>query len=200
MSETTPPAVRRANPGPIGLMGFGLTTVLLNLCNAGLLSLSAAVLAMGLFFGGLAQFVAGLLEYPSGNTFGMTAFVSYGAFWITLVALIALPHTGIIPASNHAMMGAYLSLWGLFSIVMFFGTLRLTRTHQFIFATLVILFFLLAFTEFTGSKVLGHIAGWEGLVCGFSAIYLAAAEILEAQFGRSILPVGKAAPKHTALL
>ncbi|MBQ5773714.1 MAG: acetate uptake transporter, partial [Acetobacter sp.] len=68
------------------------------------------------------------------------------------------------------------------------------------FATLVILFFLLAFTEFTGSKVLGHIAGWEGLVCGFSAIYLAAAEILEAQFGRSILPVGKAAPKHTALL
>ena len=200
MSETTPPAVRRANPGPIGLMGFGLTTVLLNLCNAGLLPLSAAVLAMGLFFGGLAQFVAGLLEYPSGNTFGMTAFVSYGAFWITLVALIALPHTGIIPASNHAMMGAYLSLWGLFSVVMFFGTLRMTPTHQFIFATLVILFFLLAFTEFTGSKVLGHIAGWEGLVCGFSAIYLAAAEILEAQFGRSILPVGKAAPKHTALL
>ncbi|MBO7072496.1 MAG: acetate uptake transporter, partial [Acetobacter sp.] len=139
-------------------------------------------------------------EYPSGNNFGMTAFVSYGAFWITLVALIALPHTGIIPASNHAMMGAYLSLWGLFSVVMFFGTLRMTPTHQFIFATLVILFFLLAFTEFTGSKVLGHIAGWEGLVCGFSAIYLAAAEILEAQFGRSILPVGKAAPKHTALL
>ena len=190
MNETTPHAVRRANPAPIGLMGFGLTTVLLNLCNAGLLSLSAAVLAMGLFFGGLAQFVAGLLEYPSGNTFGMTAFVSYGAFWITLVALIALPHTGIISASNHAMMGAYLSLWGLFSIVMFFGTLRLTRTHQFIFATLVILFFLLAFTEFTGSKVLGHIAGWEGIVCGFSAIYLAAAEILEAQFGRWILPVG----------
>ena len=196
MSETTPPAVRRANPGPIGLMGFGLTTVLLNLCNAGLLSLSAAVLAMGLFFGGLAQFVAGLLEYPSGNTFGMTAFVSYGAFWITLVALIALPHTGIIPASDNHMMGAYLSLWGLFSVVMFFGTLRLTPTHQFLFATLVILFFLLAFKEFTGSEVLGHIAGWEGLVCGFSAIYLAAAEILEAQFGRSILPVGKVAHKH----
>lgn len=196
---TSPPATPKANPAPLGLMGFGLTTILLNLHNAGFLPMGSAILAMGLLFGGLAQIMAGLLEYAAGNTFGMTAFISYGAFWISLVALIALPHTGIVPASTPAMIGAYLLLWGLFTLIMFFGTLRATRAHQVIFSSLTLLFALLAFAELAQAPSLTVIAGYEGLFCGLSAVYLAAAEILEAQFHSHVLPVGLPAKRPVAL-
>ncbi|GAA3685133.1 MULTISPECIES: acetate uptake transporter [Acetobacter] len=184
----------RANPAPLGLMGFGMTTILLNLHNAGLVPMGSAILAMGLLFGGIAQIIAGILEYDAGNTFGMTAFISYGAFWLTLVALIAMPHTGIVPASSPALVGSYLLLWGLFSFILFLGTLRATRAHQIIFGTLVILFALLGLGDLLGQPGLTVIAGYEGLVCGLSAVYLAAAEILEAQFKCPVLPVGPYKP------
>lgn len=196
---TSPPAIAKANPAPLGLMGFGLTTILLNLHNAGFLPMGSAILAMGLLFGGLAQIMAGLLEYAAGNTFGMTAFISYGAFWISLVALIALPHTGIVPASTPAMIGAYLLLWGLFTLIMFFGTLRATRAHQVIFSSLTLLFALLAFAELAQAPSVTVIAGYEGLFCGLSAVYLAAAEILEAQFHCAVLPVGLPTKRPVAL-
>ena len=194
MAHSGDSAPKKANPAPLGLVGFGLTTILLNLHNSGLLPMGSAILAMGLVVGGAAQILAGLLEYPSGNTFGLTAFVSYGAFWISLVALIALPHTGIVPASTPAMIGSYLLLWGLFSLFMFVGTLRATRAHQVIFGSLVILFAMLGFAELLELPGLGVVAGYEGLFCGFSAVYLAAAEVLEAQFGYDVLPVGRPAP------
>ncbi|WP_338332906.1 acetate uptake transporter [Acetobacter sp. LMG 32666] len=184
----------RANPAPLGLMGFGMTTILLNLHNAGFVPMGSAILAMGLLFGGIAQIIAGILEYGVGNTFGMTAFISYGAFWLTLVALIAMPHTGIVPASSPALVGSYLLLWGLFTLVMFLGTLRATRAHQVIFGTLVILFVLLGLGDLLGEPGLTVIAGYEGLLCGLSAVYLAAAEILEAQFKCHVLPVGPYTP------
>ncbi|GBQ34384.1 hypothetical protein GOB83_11015 [Acetobacter fabarum] len=180
----------RANPAPLGLMGFGMTTILLNLHNAGFVPMGSAILAMGLLFGGIAQIIAGILEYGAGNTFGMTAFISYGAFWLTLVALIAMPHTGIVPASSPALVGSYLLLWGLFTFVLFLGTLRATRAHQVIFGTLVILFVLLGLGDLLAQPGLTVIAGYEGLICGLSAVYLAAAEILEAQFKCPVLPVG----------
>ncbi|MBV1836320.1 acetate uptake transporter [Acetobacter estunensis] len=183
-----------ANPGPLGLAGFGMTTILLNVCNAGFLPLNSSVLATGIMFGGIAQMCAGLLEYPKGNTFGMTAFTSYGAFWISLVLLIFLPKLGLIAAADPMGMGVWLSLWGIFTAFMFIGTLRSNRVLQFVFASLVVLFGLLAAGEFTGNIAITRFAGFEGLLCGASALYLAMAEVLEAQLGHPILPIGTPRP------
>lgn len=169
-----------ANPAPLGLMGFGMTTVLLNLHNAGLVSMGSAILAMGLVFGGLAQIFAGILEFFNGNTFGLTAFTSYGAFWISFVLLIVLPHFGVVSASSPSLIGSYLVMWGIFTAVLFVATLKAGRELQVVFATLVILFLLLAAGEFTGQTIFTTIAGFEGLICGFSAIYLAGKDLLEA--------------------
>lgn len=187
MSHSSSPL---ANPAPLGLMGFGMTTVLLNLHNAGLVPMGSAILGMGLVFGGAAQIIAGILEYKKGNSFGLTAFTAYGAFWISLVALIALPHFGVGAPSTPQLMGSYLLVWGLFTLIMFVGTFRATRVHQIIFGSLTILFILLGLGDLLGEPSLTQFAGYEGLFCGFSAMYLAAAEILEEQFQYAVLPVG----------
>ena len=185
-----------ANPAPLGLMGFGMTTVLLNIHNAGFFPVSAMILAMGLCYGGLAQIIAGILEFRKGNTFGVTAFTSYGLFWISLVVLLVGPRTSLMDKTPEGYMGWYLALWGVFTLFMFFGTLRGNRALQFVFASLTVLFGLLAARDFLGSALIGHIAGYEGIVCGASAIYLAMAEVLEEQLGREVLPIGK--PKAVA--
>ncbi|MCV9878342.1 acetate uptake transporter [Brenneria izbisi] len=179
-----------ANPGPLGLMGFGMTTVLLNLHNAGFFPLSSIILSMGIFYGGIAQILAGLLEYKKGNTFGVTAFTSYGAFWLTLVAIIMLPKMGLAEASDAKFLGVFLGLWGVFTLFMFFGTLRANRALQFVFASLTVLFALLAVGNFTGNHAILTFAGYEGIICGASAIYLAMAEVLNEQYGRTVLPIG----------
>src|SRR5436305_2855060 len=137
-----------ANPAPLGLLGFGMTTVLLNLHNAGFYELNSMVLAMGICYGGAAQIIAGMMEWRKGNTFAATAFISYGFFWLSLVALIVLTKLGWGAASNDKAMVAYLFMWGLFTLVMFIGTLRLNRALQVVFGTLTILFFLLAYGDF----------------------------------------------------
>ncbi len=179
-----------ANPAPLGLMGFGMTTVLLNLHNAGLFGLGTMILAMGIFYGGVGQVIAGVLEWKKGNTFGTTAFTSYGLFWLTLVGLITMPKMGLgNPAEGHAMV-AYLIMWGLFTGVMFIGTLKLNRALQFIFGSLTILFFLLAIGDYTGNVTIKHIAGYEGIVCGGSAIYTALAQVLNEIYGKTVWPLG----------
>src|SRR3954470_23961566 len=129
-----------ANPAPLGLLGFGMTTVLLNVHNAGFFELNSMILAMGIFYGGAAQIVAGIMEWKKGNTFACTAFISYGFFWLTLVALLVLPKIGWGIASNETSMAAYLALWGLFTAVMFIGTFHLTRALQVVFGSLTVLF------------------------------------------------------------
>ncbi len=185
-----------ANPGPLGLMGFGMTTILLNLHNAGFFPLSSIILSMGIFYGGIAQIIAGLLEYKKGNTFGVTAFTSYGAFWLTLVGILMLPKMGLAEASDAQFLGVFLGLWGIFTLFMFFGTLCANRALQFVFASLTLLFALLAIGNFTGNHGLLTIAGYEGIICGASAIYLAMAEVLNAQFGRTVLPIGARGAAH----
>ena len=167
-----------ANPAPLGLMGFGMTTVFLNLHNAGLFKLGTMVLAMGIFYGGLAQVIAGAMEWRKGNTFGTTAFTSYGLFWLSLVGLITMPKMGLGTEPEKTAMVAYLFGWGIFTLIMFIGTLKLSRELQFIFASLALLFFLLAFADATGSSTIKHIAGYEGIVCGLSAVYTALAQVL----------------------
>lgn len=181
-----------ANPAPLGLLGFGLTTVLLNLHNAGVFGLNSMILAMGLAYGGLAQIIVGIMEYRKGNTFGTTAFTSYGLFWWSLVALLVLPSIpglGILAADNSAM-AAYFFMWGIFTFAMFFGTLKTNRGLQFVFMSLAILFFMLTTRELLGNPVwFNTITGIEGVICGASAVYLALAEVLNEAHGKTVLPI-----------
>jgi len=177
------------NPAPLGLMGFGMTTVLLNLHNAGFFELGSMILAMGIFYGGIAQLFAGTMEWKKGNTFATTAFLSYGLFWLSLVGLVVFPSLGIGAKTSAAAMAAYLAMWGIFTAVMFIGTLRFNRAMQFVFGSLAILFFLLAIGEFTGIQAVTQIAGWEGLFCGFSAIYTGLAQVVNETYGRGTMVV-----------
>ena len=171
-------------------MGFGMTTILLNIHNAGFFPVSDMILAMGIFYGGIAQVIAGILEFRKGNTFGMTAFISYGFFWLTLITIFLLPDLmgGKGVRSDTAFIGWYLFLWGVFTFFMWLGTFEKNRVLQFVFLSLWILFFLLATRNWTGSTWVGRIAGWEGMICGASAVYLAMAEVLEESRGKKILP------------
>ena len=179
------------NPAPLGLLGFGMTTVLLNLHNAGFYELNSMVLAMGICYGGAAQIIAGAMEWKKGNTFATTAFVSYGLFWLSLVALLLLANLGWAAPSNDTAMAAYLAMWGLFTAVMFLGTLRLNRALQVVFGTLTILFFMLSMGDFTGaSPGFKHLTGYEGIFCGFSAIYAGLAQVLNELYGKIVLPLG----------
>jgi succinate-acetate transporter protein len=187
-----------ANPAPLGLLGFGVTTVLLNLHNAGLFPLDTMILAMGLAYGGLAQVIVGIMEYKKGNTFGTVAFTSYGLFWWSLVLLLVLPKTTFftgLSAPTETAMAAYFFMWGLFTFAMFFGTLKKNRALQFVFMSLAILFFMLTIRELTGNPTLfgtftfNNLLGIEGVICGLSAVYLAIADVLNEAHGRTVLPI-----------
>lgn len=180
-----------SNPAPLGLLGFGMTTVLLNLHNAGFYPLDSMILAMGIFYGGIAQIIAGIMEWKKKNTFGTTAFTSYGLFWLTLVALIFIPKLNLGVASNDIGMGCYLFMWGLFTGVMYIGTLKLNRALQFVFLSLTVLFWLLSIGDFTGNAGIKTFAGYEGIICGASAIYTGLAQVLNEVYGRDVLPLGK---------
>lgn len=180
-----------ANPAPLGLLGFGMTTVLLNLHNAGAYELNSMILAMGIFYGGIAQIIAGVMEWKKGNTFATTAFISYGLFWLSLVGLLVLPKMGWTPVPNEVAMAAYLSMWGIFTGVMFIATLRLHRAGQVVFGSLAILFFMLAYGDFANAGPgFKHATGYEGIFCGLSAIYTGLAQVLNELYGKVILPLG----------
>ena len=182
-------SINLANPAPLGLLGFGMTTVLLNLHNADFIVLNSMILAMGIFYGGLAQIIAGILEWKKNNTFGMTAFISYGFFWLSLVAIIIMPQMGLAVKTDSISMAVYLFMWGLFTAIMFVASLKLSKSLQFIFGSLTLLFLLLSMGDLTGSPIIKTVAGYEGIVCGFSAIYTAGAQILNEVYKRQILPV-----------
>lgn len=179
-----------ANPAPLGLLGFGLTTVLLNFHNAGFYELNTMILAMGIFYGGIAQIIAGMMEWKKNNTFGTTAFTSYGLFWLSLVGLILLPSLGLGTATSKPAMAAYFFMWGLFTFVMFLATLRLNRALQFVFLSLTILFLLLAARDYLGSATIGTLAGYEGIICGLSAVYTGLAQVLNEVYKKVVAPLG----------
>jgi len=178
-----------ANPAPLGLLAFGMTTVLLNLHNAGLFPLDTMILAMGIFYGGFAQVIVGIMEWKKNNTFGTTAFLSYGFFWLTLVGLLVMPVLGWGTTPEVSAMVAYLVMWGIFTGVMFFATLKINRALQVVFATLTILFFMLAIADATGSTLVKQVAGYVGIICGLSAVYTGLAQVLNEVYRRTILPI-----------
>lgn len=183
-----------SNPAPLGLMGFGMTTVLLNIHNAGFFPVNVVILAMGIFYGGIAQIIAGIMEFRKANTFGTTAFTSYGLFWLTLVFILIAPLMGFGEAwaAHSAFLGWYLFFWGFFTFCMMFATLKKNVALFFVFLSLTILFWLLAIGHWIPGdigKLFVRIAGWEGIVCGLSAIYLAMAEVINENMGKTVLPI-----------
>lgn len=174
---------KAANPGPLGLLGFGMTTVLLNLHNGQILPLSIVIVAMGIALGGLAQIIAGIMEFKAGNTFGATAFTAYGCFWWSLVLIWVLP---VSQAADKFSMGFYLLLWAIFTFGMFLGALKHNTITKIVFGSLTILFLLLALGDFTGSETITMIAGYEGIFCGASAIYSAIGQIVNNEHGKAV--------------
>lgn len=180
--------MKLANPAPLGLCGFALTTWMLSMVNAGWFGGSAVpmVLASAFAFGGTAQFFAGLMEMPRGNTFGFVAFCAYGAFWWTFALFVEF-FAHDVPGQ---VVGWWLLCWGMFTLMMFIGTLALNRTLQLIFGVLLITFFLLAGADLFGMPGLKTLGGYGGLVTALLAFYLAAAEIINETHGREVLPIG----------
>jgi succinate-acetate transporter protein len=179
-----------ANPAPLGLAGFGLTTFILNIVNADLVPKDSIgmVLPVGLFYGGLAQFLAGMWEMKKNNTFGFTAFSSFGAFWIALAIMVILEDTEVVAPVSKNGMTVFLCAWGLFTAYMTIGTIKISRALQTVFATLTILFFLLAWGEH--NETVMKVAGWEGILCALSALYASAAQVINETWNRYLLPLG----------
>ena len=189
---TATPAVP-ANPAALGLVGFGLTTVLLSLVNAGVLPAGGegVVVPLALAYGGLIQIIAGLLEFRVANTFGMTAFLSYGAFWWWFALLLIFAHTGVIDiAQAGPTVGVALLLWGVLTLYLWISTFRLPRILFAVFLTLWPTFFLLGLGGAMGAPALTHLGGWLGLLCGTLAMYGSFAFVTNATWGRTVIPVG----------
>jgi succinate-acetate transporter protein len=183
----------QANPAALGLIGFGVTTVLLSAVNAGLLPAGGepVVIPLAMAFGGTAQMIAGIMEFRLGNTFGTTAFLSYGAFWWWFALLLLLGGNHLLDLKEAGpAIGAALILWGVFTFALWISTFVLTRLLFLIFLTLWVAFFLLGFGALQGNPMLHQWGGWVGLVCGGLAIYGSFAIVTNATYGRIVIPVG----------
>lgn len=182
-----------ANPAPLGLIAFGLTTVILSLINAGVLPKGGeqVVIPLALAFGGFVQILAGCMEFKTGNTFGTVAFLSYGAFWWWFALLVLLGGHGVLDLSAAGSTIAVTLLgWGVFTLYMWLPTFRLSKALWWVFLTLWITFFLLGFGALLGMPGLSAAGGWLGLVCGLIAMYTSFALVTNATFGKVVLPVG----------
>ena len=199
-NERTPPGDATshiADPGPLGLAAFALTTFVLSLFNAGIApeALEPIVLPLALFYGGLAQFVAGLWEFRKANTFGATAFCSYGAFWLAFAAYVKfiepeLMATGVTETEVKTATGIFLVGWALFTLYMLVASLRTTGALVAVFATLFLTFLLLAVGDLTGVDAIATVGGIVGLVSALCAWYASAAIVTNSTWGRTVLPVG----------
>lgn len=182
-----------ANPAGLGLVAFGLTTVLLSLINAGVLPPGGegVVIPLALAFGGLMQIFAGAFEFRLGNTFGMTAFLSYGAFWWWFAFLLLFAHNGWIDISAAGpTVGVALLLWGVLTLYLWISTFRLPRILFLIFLTLWVTFGLLGVGAISANAQLTHLGGWLGIVCGTLAMYGSFGIVTNATFGRTVVPLG----------
>ncbi|MFF0746294.1 acetate uptake transporter [Streptomyces sp. NPDC004111] len=185
--------VRTANPGPLGLAAFALTTFVLSMFNSGLVAnaaLSAVVLPLALFYGGLAQFAAGLFEFRRGNTFGATAFVSYGAFWMAFAGYVKFVVPGLPAEDAHLATGLFLIAWFVFTLYMTVAALKLDVAHRLIFVTLTLTFLFLALGDLAQNTALGHVGGFLGLLCAGCAWYTSFATVTNETWGRKVLPLG----------
>lgn len=185
-----------ADPAPLGLAAFALTTFAFSIANAGLVGEAAInhFVPLALIYGGLAQFIAGMWEFRNQNTFASTGFTSYGAFWIALGILeIFARQLGIAEEQVPVALAWTFTAWAIFTLYMWIGSWGVNAALGIVFTLLLATFILLAATEFTQSMGLRQIAGWVGIVTAASAWYVSAADVLNDTYGRTILPVGPAA-------
>jgi hypothetical protein len=182
-----------ANPAPLGLSGFGITTLVLSVINANLVGAGATpmVLSLAFAFGGLAQLLAGMWEFRTGNTFGAVAFTSYGAFWISYFFLVTFDAAKIAPAGEvGSAVGLYLWAWGIFTGMLFLCTFASPRALQLLFLLLTVTFVLLGIGASGASSSMTHAGGYFGIATAAVALYVATADIMQAVYKRSVLPVG----------
>jgi succinate-acetate transporter protein len=180
-----------AGAGALGLLGYGMPGVLISLANAGMIQAGSMIIAMAIFMGGFAMFTAGLMEWKKGNTYGMAAYSSYGLFWFSYAALLLLPALGLAKDTGGAgAMAAYLALWGLFTLILFIGSLKMSRALQFVLGTLALVFFLEAAGAATGTGMFTVVAGYIGIISGLAAIYTALAPVLNDIYGKTVAPLG----------
>jgi uncharacterized protein len=178
-----------ANPAPLGLCAFGMTTMLLSLHNAGLTALSSPILAMAIFYGGVAQVIVGTMEWKKNNSFGMLTFGSFGFFWISFATLLMLPALGLAKAPGATELAAFLAIWGVFAFGLFICTLAMHRLLQITLAAVVLLVIFLVAAQLTGSALILTIGGVTGLVAGGLALYMGMGQVINEIFGRKVLPV-----------
>ncbi len=179
-----------ANTSPLGLLGFGMSTIFLSFSNINVYHMNTMIIGTAIFYGGIAQFIAGTFEIRKGNTFSGTAFCSYGAFWLSFCTLVCGPHILGTAASIYKSTGVFLLFWAIFTGFMTFATLKHGHlTLKLIFLTLTITFLLLAIAEFAESKVVTRIGGAVGLLCGLLALYTACAEVIDGEQGYTFMPI-----------
>jgi hypothetical protein len=178
-----------ANPAPLGLCAFGMTTILLSLHNAGLTALGSPILAMAIFYGGMAQVIVGIMEWKKNNTFGMITFGSFGFFWISFATLLMLPTLGLAKAPQPGELAAFLSVWGIFAAGLFICTLKMHRVLQVTLLAVVILVVLLVTAQLTGNALILKFGGLAGLVAGGLALYIGMGQVINEVYGNRIFPV-----------
>jgi uncharacterized protein len=184
---------KRTNPAPLGLAGFGLTTILLSLVNAGVLPAAgqSVVLPLALFFGGLIQLIAGVMEYREGNTFGTTVFTSYGAFWIWFASMVILANVGALNLKGaNSAIGVCLLLWALLTAGFWVASFRLTRLISSAVFMADVTLVLLGLGEILESQTLHMLGGWAGVITGLLATYASSAVLINTELGRAVLPTG----------
>jgi hypothetical protein len=178
-----------ANPAPLGLCAFGMTTLLLSLHNAGLTALGSPILAMALFYGGTAQVIAGIMEWKKNNMFGMVTFGSFGFFWISFATLLLLPALGLTKAPQPVELAAFLSIWGVFAVGLFICTLKMHRILQVTLLAVVVLVVLLVAAQLTGNSLILNLGGVMGLVAGSLALYIGLGQLINEVYGSRVIPV-----------
>jgi uncharacterized protein len=187
---SAPPAVTApsfADPGSLGLAAFALTTFVLSFANAGFIDgAGTAVLGLALFYGGIVQVIAGIWEFANKNTFGATAFVSYGGFWLAFWYLVQSQGAA---AAGSSGVGLFLLAWGIFTLYMTIAALKTTASILAVFVALTITFFALAIGEFTGVAGITHLGGYLGILTAILAWYGSFATVVNATFHRVVLPV-----------
>ena len=180
-----------ADPAPLGLAAFALTTFFLSFVNAGLVpeTVEPVVFGLALAYGGGAQFAAGMWEFTKGNTFGATAFSSYGAFWLSYWAFVTFFAKDVPAANAGSAVGLYLIGWGIFTTYMWIASFRTTAAINLVFLLLAITYFLLGIGEATGNTGVGKLGGWVGLATAVAAWYASFAAVANFTFGRELVPV-----------
>lgn len=178
-----------ANPAPLGLCAFGMTTILLSIHNAGVTALSSPIVAMAVFYGGLAQLIVGLMEWKKNNTFGMVTFGSFGLFWISFAAILVMPALGLAAAPTTLDLAAFLAVWGILIVGLFICSLRMHRILQVTLAAVVLLVVLLVAANLSGIHVVHTLAGIMGIIAGGLALYMGIGAVINEIYGSRVVPV-----------